>query len=186
MNTALKKTLTRDDYFELERTSETKHEFFHGEVFAMAGVRDRHNEIALNFALFLRGALRGKGCGVYISDVRLEVDEGGHYTYPDVFVTCDPRDRDNPLTKRHASLVVEVLSEGTAAYDRGLKAQQYRRMPSLRGYVLIDPDTQTVEVQTRGEGSAWTLVVYGAAGEVAALPFEGLGVPWAEVFARME
>jgi Uma2 family endonuclease len=184
MTPAFQKKLTADEYFELERTAEVKHEFYRGDLFAMSGVRDRHNELAGNLFVALREAVRGTGCGVFFADVRLEVEPGAHYVYPDVFVTCDPRDRQDPHTKRHVSLAVEVLSESTASYDRGLKAMQYRKMPSLLCYVIVDPDAQTVEVQTRGEAGAWTLKTYDAPGDVVPLPLGDLRLPWTEVFAR--
>lgn len=174
-----------DDYRRLVEQSDTRYEFFHGEAFAMAGGTDRHNEVAQNLLIAMREQLRGRGCGVFINDVRLEVEADGHYTYPDVFVTCDPRDRGDAVTKRHASIICEVLSPETESYDRGLKAQQYRKMPSLQALLLLDPERGVLELQTRGEGNAWVLRVFDAPGDEVSLP-GGVRLTIADAFARQE
>jgi Uma2 family endonuclease len=174
-----------EDYERLAAGADVRYEFFHGEVFAMAGATDRHNEVAVNLAIALRAQLQGRGCKVYIGDVRLEVEVGGHYTYPDVFVTCDPRDQADAVTKRHARMVFEVLSADTESYDRGLKAQQYRKMPSLQALVLLDAEHGTMELQTRNDAGSWTLRVFDGMGDEAVIGEEAR-LRLSEVFARQE
>jgi Uma2 family endonuclease len=106
---------TAADYFALEAQSEVRHEFFAGEIFAMSGASIAHNTIAQNFIPKLRPALRGKKCRVQIEAVRLAVEEGRHYTYPDVVVSCDPADQRESQQLHHPVLIVEVLWASTEA-----------------------------------------------------------------------
>lgn len=110
-------------YLAWEETQPERHEYVGGEVFAMTGARDGHNTIALNIASWLRSALRGTPCRAFIADMKLRVEAANAFFYPDVLMTCDERDKqpEAELAKQHPSLVVEVLSESTAAYDRGLR-----------------------------------------------------------------
>jgi hypothetical protein len=120
------------DFLAWDAGQTDKHEYVDGELVAMAGVEDRHATVALNMAMALRQHLRGTPCRTFIADVKLHVEAANAYFYPDVFVTCSEADRASPLIKREAVLVVEVLSPGTAAYDRGDKFARYRQLPALR------------------------------------------------------
>jgi Uma2 family endonuclease len=151
-----------DDYLAFEETQASKHEYFQGEVFAMVGARDAHVTCSLNLASRLHLHLRGTPCRPYMADMKLRVEAADAFFYPDVFVTCDARDQANPLYKAHPRLIVEVLSDSTARFDRGEKFGAYRRLDALREYVLIDPDTSTVEVFRRHQGSDdWSFHAYG-------------------------
>lgn len=141
--------ITVDDYLAGEAVSLLKHEYVDGEVFAMAGASEEHATIALNLASLLRVHVRGSPCRVYMTDMKLHVERARAFFYPDVFVTCDPADAAEPLAKQRAGVVIEVLSESTEAYDRGAKFANYRQLPSLEEYVLIDSRTRSVEVFRR-------------------------------------
>jgi Uma2 family endonuclease len=141
--------LTVDDYLAGEAVSPFKHEYVDGEVFAMAGASEGHVTIALNLASLLRAHVRGSPCRVYMADMKLRVELARAFFYPDVFVTCDPADAAEPLAKRRAGVVIEVVSESTEAYDRGAKFASYRQLPSLDEYVLIDSRSRAVEVFRR-------------------------------------
>jgi len=149
-------SLTADDYLAGEAVSPIRHEFVAGEVFAMAGASEEHATIALNFAALLRTQVRGGPCRVYIADMKLRVEAADAFFYPDVFVTCDARDAAEPLAKRHPSLICEVLSESTEAYDRGGKFAAYRTLESLSEYLLIDSRRRAVEVFRR-QSDGWLL-----------------------------
>lgn len=148
-----------DDYMLWEAEQSERHEYLNGEVFAMTGARDAHNTIALNVASHLRSHLRGSPCRTYIADMKLRVDSADAVFYPDVMVTCDPRDRtpEADLAKRHPILLVEVLSESTAAYDRGLKFERYRLIETLREVVLIEQDRRHVDLFRREDDGRWVL-----------------------------
>jgi Uma2 family endonuclease len=155
--TAAAPTLTPEEYLAFEAASPTKHEFVRGEIYAVSGVTDAHNEIGQNVASLLRAHLRGKPCRSYATDVKLRVEAANVYFYPDVFVTCDPRDAGDALVKRSAVLVVEVLSASTAEYDRGDEFADYRKLDSLREYVLVDSREQRVTVHRRNAAGRWEL-----------------------------
>jgi len=142
---------TYRDYLRLEETANVRHEFLGGEIYAMAGGSREHAAICVNASSALNLQLRGRGCGVHSSDLRIRVLATGLATYPDVTVVCghaeiDPEDRH---TVTNPTLIVEVLSPSTEAYDRGEKIEHYRQIPSLREIVLVAHDAQLLEVWRR-------------------------------------
>ena len=141
---------------ELEEQSEVRHEFYEGEVFAMAGGTIRHNSIMLNAAFALRQGLRGKGCKVVADSVQLAVQEGQYYNYPDVAVTCSPTDLQAERTIREPVLLIEVLSKSTEGRDRTWKFNQYKQLPSLRHYLLVSQATCSVEWYRREANDVWS------------------------------
>ena len=153
--------LSPADYLAAEADSPIKHEYHDGEVYAMAGGTDAHVTIALNLWALLRGHLRGGSCRAYALDMKARVEELNRFYYPDVMVTCDDRDRNNNTFKCHPCLVVEVLSEGTEAFDRGDKFSDYRHLDSLQEYVLISQVRPQVEVFRRNAEGLWVLHPYG-------------------------
>ena len=157
MNAAPEPGFSGNDYLAWEARQSGKHEYLAGEIFAMAGAGDAHVTISLNVASHLKTHTRGLPCRTYIAGMKLKVDEADAFFYPDVFVTCDPRDHSTVNWKSHARLVVEVLSDSTAGYDRGRKFQNYRLLDSLQEYVLIDPEARTVDVFRRAEHGHWVL-----------------------------
>ncbi len=150
--------LSEQDFLRDELSSEIRHEYVDGEVYAMAGAGEAHNLIALNIAAKLREFARGGPCRVFISDMKLHVKTWKAYYYPDVMVTCDPDDNQSHFKER-PSLVVEVLSPGTESTDRREKMLAYRTLPSLREYVLVATDKRQVEIYRRDEHDEWLLAV---------------------------
>jgi len=127
-----------------------------GEVFAMVGGRRIHNQLAGNVFAALKQQLKGRRCQAFIETAKVLTDEGNLF-YPDVFVTCDSADLKTDYIFRSPSVIVEVMSPTTQAYDRGLKFTLYRRLASLREYALIDPETREVVVFRRGGDGLFTL-----------------------------
>ena len=126
----------------------------------MTGGTLRSNSVALNLASALKNHLRGKGCKVFMADAKLGVSEVGPYHYPDVMVTCDKRDQNARKIVKFPCLIVEVLSPGTEAYDRGGKFAHYRRIKTLKEYVLLDAETRSVECYRINERGKWELTPY--------------------------
>ena len=155
-NLARVHSITADAYLAGEIHSPIRHEYVAGEVFAMAGATEEHATIAGNLFALLRNQVRGGPCRVYIADMKLRVEAADAFFYPDVFVTCDPRDATEPLAKRRPALICEVLSESTEAYDRGGKFAAYRTLESLNEYLLIDSRRRAVEIFHRQPGG-WLL-----------------------------
>lgn len=188
MSTAAVKRYTVAEYLALERASPTKHEFFDGEIFAMAGATEPHNLVAGNAVTALNQALRHEPCRVYPSDMRVRCPSGLR-TYPDVSVACgQPQFEDerrdtllNPLA------ILEVLSASTEKYDRGNKFENYQAIPSLREYVLVHQDRMRVEHYSRRDsGDDWVLkVVTDPAGSLH-VPALGCEIPLSELYAKVE
>ncbi|NEX23434.1 Uma2 family endonuclease [Thiorhodococcus mannitoliphagus] len=145
------------DYLAWESEQPEKSEFFRGEVFAMGGASRRHVTVSGNVFSALDQAIEGSPCRAYMADMKLRVLEDEAYFYPDVLVTCDPADHRSDLFMSAPTLVVEVLSPSTAAFDRGEKFAAYRRIPSLREFVLIDPEKQSIEIYRRAGHDVWEL-----------------------------
>ena len=148
-------SFTYDDYLEWEQRQPERHEYVRGEVFAIAGTTDRHNEISLNFTTLLRQHLRVTPCRVYMAEVKVRVEAADCGFYPDVQVTCAESDRADRLVKRSPVLVVEVLSASTATFDVGDKFAAYQQLDSLQEYVLVDQERIRVQIYRRREGRWW-------------------------------
>ena len=161
--------LTPEEYFAWEETQEEKHEYIHGEVFSMSGATREHIDIAGNLYVALRLAFRGTECSVFPSDMRVQVEPDGRYTYPDLSAVCGEAtflDR-KKTTLTNPALVVEVLSDSTETYDRGAKLDAYREVPSVREVVLVRQDRRAVSAYRRDDDGRWTIEDLGGAGTLA-------------------
>ena len=159
MSTQPKTFLTPEQYLEIEREAEFKSEYYQGEMFAMAGAAEAHNVLVANLVASLHHQFRSGPCRVYPSDMRVGVHATGLYTYPDVVVACGERRfldgrRDTLL---NPSLLIEVLSPSTEAYDRGKKFEHYRSIESLREYLLVASDRVHADLYTRQPDGRWLL-----------------------------
>lgn len=172
--TADKTRMSYEAYMALERQSEVRHEYFGGEVWAMAGGTPEHSLRAANMIRALGNALGDRPCTVYTSDTRLRIEETDRTTYPDISVVCgrriisaaDPQAITNPI------LIVEVLSESTEASDRGDKFAHYRRIPSLREYIMVAHDAPRIEVFRRDAEDRWVLHEFGLGEEAELKPLD--------------
>lgn len=143
----------------MEEASPGKHEYVAGQVYALSGATARHNRIAMNIASQLWAAARGGPCRVYGSDMRLRIGDDLIY-YPDVQVVCDPAENEQLYTLAPC-LVVEVLSPGTSSIDLREKVMAYRRLESLRAYVIVFQDERRVIRHYRAENNAWFDALHG-------------------------
>lgn len=153
------KRFTPEEYYLLEREASYRSDFYDGEIFAMAGGTSRHSVIAVNIAGELRQQLKGKPCAPYESNQRLLVKATGLRVYPDVSVYCGPLEYDEhdpgSETATNPTLLFEILSRTTEAYDRGFKTENYRRIATLRAYLLISQQSPHVEIYERQNDGAW-------------------------------
>jgi hypothetical protein len=147
-------------YLQMEREADYKSEYFHGEIFAMAGASENHNMVSRSVSGSLFNHLRGKKCTHYTADMKLHIPANTLYTYPDLMVVCGDKkfldgEKDvimNPI------IIIEILSKSTEAYDRGEKFALYRSIPSLREYVLISSTSIRAEVMRKeNELGLWFL-----------------------------
>jgi len=160
--------MTAEEYLEWEAKQELRYEYIDGEILAMTGGTLPHAKIYLNFYRALYPHLRQRGCEAYVSDAKVQASQASRYFYPDLVVTCDPQDLQSRDFIQYPKVIVEVLSPGTANYDRTKKLKYYRQIPTLQEYVLVDSEEIGVEVYHRGEGKMWYYYEY-AEGEAIAL-----------------
>jgi Uma2 family endonuclease len=151
---------TPDEYFAWEEQQELRHEYLDGEVYAMTGGTVNHGQIAANFIILLGSHLRGGGCRVLTSDVKVGIPESNDYVYPDVSVTCDELDRAATKFISYHCLIIEVLSPSTEAYDRGGKFRLYRRSSSLRDYVLVNANKIEIDLYHKNDLGKWEISNY--------------------------
>ena len=159
--------LTPEEYLARERKALTKSEYHDGQVHALPGASRKHNIIAVHVTGELYIQLRSRSCEVYTNDMRVKVSAAGLYTYPDVVVVCDePRFEDSHFdTLLNPTVLIEVLSPSTAAYDRGEKFASYQKLDSLREYVLISQDRVRVEHYLR-QPQGWNLAEFRSLSDV--------------------
>lgn len=184
-NPAMAAPFDAAEYLRWEAEQPDKHEYVAGEVFAMGGASRRHVTVSGNLFAALSQVLDGSPCRVYMADMKVEVARNAVYFYPDVLVTSDPADHRADQAMTAPSLVAEVLSPSTAAYDRGEKFALYRSVVSLREYVLIDPDKKSVELYRRGDDGYWVLrdIVPDSPLELTSV---GATVSWERLFRNVD
>ncbi len=173
-----------DDFLAWENAQPDRHEFYRGEVFAMTGGRRTHGRAVVNLAFELKSRLAGSRCQVFTESMKIQIGQDT-ILYPDVFVTCDRADLATEMVFRSPSLVVEVLSPSTQAYDRSQKFALYRQLASLREYILVDPETRRVESFQRNADDQWLFhdMSQDPVMRVACLD---LSIPLAQVFEGMD
>ncbi len=151
---ATPKIYTFEECLALEKRENERYEFYNGEVFSMAGSSKRHNTIASNIKGLLGEKFNSKSCDVYQESIKVAVKNINAFMYPDVVVSCDEEDKKDPYFVHNPFLIVEVLSAGTENYDRSIKLHNYRKIKSLRYYLLVSQEKPMVEVFSRQEGNA--------------------------------
>jgi Uma2 family endonuclease len=164
---------TPEEYFAWEEQQLERHELINGRVYAMSGGTQNHSAIKLNIGSLITAHLRGGQCRVFNSDLKVNILYRSNYTYPDLSVTCDARDRENALYITYPCLIVEVLSESTEADDRGKKFEKYRRNPNLVDYILVSSDEIAIDIYHRNDTGDWLILSYRAGDRVE---FKSIGL----------
>lgn len=177
------RSMTVDEYFRLDESSDLRHEYVAGEVYALSGATARHGGIAGNVFARLFAAARGTTCRVFMNGMRLQVADDVYY-YPDVTVTCRPV-ADADVVLRDPCLVVEVTSPSTARVDRREKLDAYRRLPSLRAYLVIDHRRRRVERHGRGADDEWLHETFVGEGSVV-VPCLDVTLTLDEIYDRVD
>ena len=154
--------ISQEQYLEMERVSDTKHEYYNGEVFTMSGASIPHNFVFHNVYTGLGSFLRGKGCKPFGSDMRIHIPLNSLYTYPDISIICGKPETTDAFTDNvtNPSVIIEILSKSTKDYDRGTKFFLYRSIQTLKEYILIDSTSILVEKYTRQENNSWLLTEF--------------------------
>lgn len=177
------------EYYHLEERDSYKSEFYQGEIFAMAGGSPRHSLVCMNLVGELRQRLKGKRCTPYEGNLRLKIEQTGLVTYPDASVFCEPLEIDpqdpSKQTAINPTVVFEVLSKSTEAYDRGKKAENYRQVASLKAYLLLSQAEPHVEIYEKHGDGFWFLREFNGLEAVVEIPCLGLTLPLAELYDRV-
>ena len=179
--------LTPEEYLAFDRASETKNEYVDGVLLAMGGATENHILITVNVVRELSTQLMDSPCRVYVADMRVRIEENGMYAYPDVAVVCDkPAFQNGEFdVLLNPTVIVEVLSPSTEAYDRGLKFARYRQRTSLKEYVLVAQDRISVERYSR-QDDHWVLTEANGLDDVIDLPSIGCTLPLRRVYSKVE
>ncbi|MGH9944795.1 MAG: Uma2 family endonuclease [Pyrinomonadaceae bacterium] len=189
MSTQPKHRYTLEEYFELERASEVKYEYWDGEVYAMSGASPEHEEVFGNVFTFLRNQLRGRPCHVFSSNLRVKVPVAPPYRYPDLTALCGQPQYEEIGGVRvltNPALIVEILSPSTEACDRGDKFTQYKSIPSFGEYLLIAQHRPHTSHYVKQPSGAWS---YEEANDISAtllLPTLDCSLPLSEVYQGVE
>ena len=152
--------LTPQEYFAWEEQQLHKHEYIEGQVYAMSGGSVNHGRIAIRFTSMFDSHLQGSSCIIGNSDIKVKVVKTENYTYPDVSVTCDDRDKLTTQYITYPSLIVEVLSPSTEAYDRGGKFRLYANNPVLRDYLLVSSTSVEIDLYHKKDNGEWIILNY--------------------------
>ncbi len=181
--------LTFDEWLEAERASlEGRSEYIDGEVFAMTGASAAHNAIVMNIGSALHTQMKGRPCQVYANDMKVRVRTRNTGAYPDLVAFCAEHEfQDNRRDiLLNPSLIVEVLSDSTEAYDRGDKFALYRQIPSLRQYLLVSQHQVAVDLYTRGDDGRWILTDFSDLNDSIHLASVDCTLDLAEVYDKVE
>jgi Uma2 family endonuclease len=172
---------TPEEYFAWEDKQLEKHEYIDGEVYAMSGGSKNHSLISVRFIALFANYLEGGSCETGNSDLRVNIVETNDYTYPDVSVTCDERDKSTTQYITYPCLIVEVLSDSTEAYDRGGKFRMYRNNPILKDYLLVNSARIEMDLYHKNDVGDWVIINY-KEGDLVELRSINLSFPIEQVY----
>ena len=167
-----KRKYSIEEYLELENAATEKHEYYQGEIFAMSGAKMPHNWVTRNLLFSLMLKQKGKPCQPFGSDIRIHIEKNTLFTYPDISVICDePMSlNDDGLNFLNPTIIFEVLSPSTRKYDREEKFKLYQDIPTLKEYVLVEPEAIYIEAWRINNQGAWEIKTYNDINETLELP----------------
>ncbi len=174
--------LTVEEYIQLELQSERRHEFINGQLIEMPGEKDINNEIALYICAWLLQQLKPKGFQIYINDIKVSTADKTKYYYPDVFATKELRSENNQYIKYEPELIVEVISPSTHIIDRVDKYIAYTEIPSLKYYLIVEPETVYATLFSKNAEDKWEAISYVQKGDTILLPLLDIALPLGEVY----
>lgn len=184
----VRKLISPQEYLAIERSLETRNEYLDGVMYAMSGTTYEHTRIKENISYRASAQLDGGPCEVLSSDMRVKVNSSGLYTYPDLIILCGrPELEDSHFdTLLNPQVIIEVLSESTEKYDRGLKFQHYRQIPSLREYILVSQNKVLVERFTRQPDNSWNFQTFDDPQGVFPFATVAIQIPLQEIYRKVE
>lgn len=173
--------LTPEEYFTWEEQQLEKHELIDGQVYAMTGGSVNHSRIAIRFATMVDTHLDASSCIIGNSDLRVNILGTNNYTYPDISVTCDDRDKTTTQYITYPCLIIEVLSKTTEAYDRGGKFRMYQNNPVLKDYLLVSSTAMEIDLYHKNNAGQWMIINYGE-GDTIELKSISLSFPIQQIY----
>lgn len=172
---------TPEEYFTWEEKQLEKHELIDGQVYAMTGGSVNHSRIAIRFATMVDTHLDASSCITGNSDLRVNIVGTNNYTYPDISVTCDDRDKTTTQYITYPCLIIEVLSKTTEAYDRGGKFRMYQNNPVLKDYLLVSSTAMEIDLYHKNDAGQWMIINYGE-GDTIELKSINLSFPIEQIY----
>ena len=188
MSAQTKQRYTLEEYFELERKSEERFEFWNGEVFCMSGVSPEHAQLEVNFISRLNSRLTGKGCRVFPANIRIKVPSAPPYRYADVSALCGEAKFEEIGGIRsliNPTLIVEILSGSTEAYDRGEKFTHYQSIPSFHEYLLVAQHRPRITHLLKQANGSWIYNEYNDLADVVKLTSMNCELAMSEVYENV-
>jgi len=173
--------LTPEEYFTWEEQQLEKHELIDGQVYAMTGGSVNHSRIAIRYATMVDTHLDASSCITGNSDLRVNIVGTNNYTYPDISVTCDDRDKTTTQYITYPCLIIEVLSKTTEAYDRGGKFRMYQNNPVLKDYLLVSSTAMEIDLYHKNDAGQWMIINYGE-GDTIELKSINLSFPIEQIY----
>ena len=173
---------TLNEYILFEEQSNIRHEWINGKLIATPGTTDRHNKICLKLAFSFMQSLANTTCDVFMESVKLEISELKDYTYPDVFITCSDTDKNDNYVKRQPILIVEVLSNSTAYYDRVDKFLRYQKLKSLQYYLIVEPEKPVINLYYK-QDNQWHSSTFVGLNDTVPLPELNITLPLSAIYA---
>ena len=176
-----------EEYLTGEREDNIRHEYFAGEVFAMAGASREHNQISTNIVRLLGNQLLEKPCSVFASDMKVKVKKKKKYSYPDIVVVCEKEEYEDEHNDvlLNPVVLIEILSDSTEAYDRGDKFSHYQDIPSFTEYILVSQYIFKMERFTRQPDNSWVYTIYQGKEDILSVETVDCALPLAEVYRKV-
>ncbi|MFC4210130.1 Uma2 family endonuclease [Pedobacter lithocola] len=183
-----KRHFSVEEYLEMEKASQEKHEYFQGEIFAMSGASTNHNEIFTNLFVEIGNNLRGKKCRPFGSDMRMQIPTNGLFTYPDISIYCNNAKQSEADSESfiEPTVIIEILSPSTKNYDRGHKFELYKDIPTLKEYILIDSESVMVEAFYLNDKQQWALKKHKEISHTLQFISMGFEVALIDIYSRVK
>ncbi len=183
-----KRAFTIEEYLEMETSSLQKHEYYKGEIFAMAGARMDHNTITVNLTSAIKQKLRGSHCRVFNSEQRIHVQENTLFTYPDLSIVCGQPItlNDDKINLINPAVIIEVLSPSTKSYDRGDKFKLYKELVSFREYILVESKSVLLEHFFKNDAGVWVLEKYDQLADIFLMKIANISFSLEEIYEETE
>jgi Uma2 family endonuclease len=179
--------ISPEEYLTGEREGDIRHEYFAGEVFAMAGASREHNQISTNIVRLLGNQLLEKPCSVFASDMKVKIQKKKKYSYPDIVIVCEKEEYEDEHNDvlLNPVVLIEILSDSTEAYDRGDKFSHYQEIPSFGEYILVSQYTLKMERFTRQPDKSWVYTIYQGTEDILSVETIDCDLPLAEVYRKV-